>query len=88
VKYFNGMKIQLWETKATSPPKKGDKKLALIGDGSTDRLALRAESRPIPYYDSVVRRENNHLQNTDSHFPEDESGPSWTTHWVREKSEY
>jgi hypothetical protein len=86
LKNFSFLKIQLWETEAPIPTKKDDKLLALIGHASKDRLALQAGSRPIQNYDPVVKKGNNHLQNSDSHFREDECGSSLTIHWFGKRS--
>jgi hypothetical protein len=64
---------------APIPTKKNDEELALIGDGSIHRSALQyVGAWPIRISDSfrdfMVKRGTNQLQNSDSHFPEDESG--------------
>jgi hypothetical protein len=60
-------------------PTMKDDVLALIGDGSIDGSALQDMGAwPIRIYDSfrdfMVKRGTNDLQNSDSHFPDDESG--------------
>jgi hypothetical protein len=68
------------------PTKKDDEVLALTDDGSIDRSALQDMGTwPIRISDSfcdfMVKRGTFQLQNSDSHFPEDESGRSSTKHW-------
>jgi hypothetical protein len=75
---------------APIPTKKDDEVLALIGDRSIDRSALQDTGAwPIrisdTFRDFIVKRGNSQLQNSDSHFPEDESGRSWTKHWFEKK---
>jgi hypothetical protein len=43
-----------------------------------ERSALQAGRRPIQNSNSVVMKGNTHLQNSNSHFSEEESGPSLT----------
>jgi hypothetical protein len=75
---------------APIPTKKDDEVLAVIGDGSIDRSALQ-DMGTLPdrmsdsFCDLMVKRRINQLQNSDSHFPEDESGRSLTKHWFEKK---
>jgi hypothetical protein len=64
---------------APFPTEKHDEVLALIGEGSIDRSALHNMGAwPIRisdyFHNFMVKRGTSQLQNSDSHFPEDESG--------------
>jgi hypothetical protein len=70
---------------AAIPSKKDYEVLALIGDKSIDRSSLQNMGAwPIRISDSfrdfMVKRGTSQLQNSDSHFPEDESGRSLEKH--------
>jgi hypothetical protein len=72
------------------PTKKDDEVLALIGDGSIDRSGFQNTGAwPIRISDSfrdfMVKRGTSQLENSDSHFPADESGRSFTKHWFEKK---
>jgi hypothetical protein len=73
------------------PTKKDDKVFPLIGDESIGRSAFQDMGAwPIRISDSIrdfmVKRGTGQLQNSDSHFPEDESGQSLTKHWFEKNS--
>jgi hypothetical protein len=73
--------------------KKDDEVLALIGDGSIDRSAFQDMGAwPIRISDSfrdfVVNRGTSQLQNSDRHFPKDESGQSLTKHWFEKNKKW
>jgi hypothetical protein len=76
---------------APFPTKKDDDVLALIRDGSIDRSALYDMGAwPIRISDSfrdfMVKRRTSQLQDSDSHFPEDESERLLTKHWFDKKN--
>jgi hypothetical protein len=71
---------------APIPTNKDDEVLTLIGDGSIDRSALQYMGAwPIrisdSFHDFMVKRGTSQHQNSDSYFPEEESGRSLTKHW-------
>jgi hypothetical protein len=70
-------------------PTKKDEVLALIGDESIGRSLQDMGAWPIRMSDSfrdfMVKRGTSQLPNSDSHFPEDESGRSLTKHWLGKK---
>jgi hypothetical protein len=76
---------------APIPSKKDYEVVALIGDVSIDRSALQdMGTRTIRISDSfrdfMVKTGASQLQNSDSHFPEDECGRSLIKHWFEKKS--
>jgi hypothetical protein len=76
---------------ASIPTKKDGEVFALIGDVNTGRSALQdmgAWQNRISdsFRDFMVKKGTSQLQNSDSHFPEDESGQSLAKQWLEKNS--